>query len=207
MKWHKVKGELKKIFNGDHKGIEYLYVISQWEDKKPYKIGITKSDILRRMGNFQTAFIDFDIYYLVALPNKQAQPLENKIHNDPTLKRIPFPKKRRGQKQIFSEWVQSSLVMIKKALDKYALESDTIKPIYAYDLTGNTIQVMDGFARDLGDPTFGQKPSKRSGRIQTLSKKGSDQYNAIKFDNNRVYEGIDFSMAKNERRPTQYTNM
>jgi hypothetical protein len=207
MKWHLVRDEMISLTKSDMKGVEYLYIISQYEDKKPFKVGITNGDIQRRMSNMQTAFIDFDVYYLIALPDNQARALENAIHTDPTLKRIPFPRKSRNQKQIFSEWIQSPLSKIVKSLDKHALNSDTIKPMWGYNLTEKKAFVMQEYVRDHGDPEFGKTKSRRSGRTQTLSKKASNKYNSVKMDNNRTWDGIDFSMVKNERRPTQYTNM
>ena len=84
----------------------------------------------------QTLFIDFDVYYLIALPDNQARLLGNAIHTDASLKRIPFPKKSRNQKQTFSEWLKSPLSKIVKSLEKYALNSDTIKLMWGYNLTG-----------------------------------------------------------------------
>ena len=204
MKWHKVRDKILNLAGNDMKGVEYLYIISQYANKKPYKVGITHGDILRRMSNFQTAFIDFDIYYLIALPDNQARALENAIHTDPNLKRIPFPRKNRNQRQIFSEWISSPLSKIEKALEKYGMYSDTIKSAWGYDFTDSQPVVMKEFLRDKGDADFGKKPSRRSGRIQSLSKKGGNKYNSIKFDNNRTYDGIDFSLTKNDRRPTEY---
>ena len=117
MKWHLVRDEMLSLAKSDLKAVEYLYIISQYEDKKPFKVGITNCDIQRRMGNMQTLFIKFDVYYLIALPDNQARLLENAIHTDPTLKRIPFPKKSRNQKQIFSEWLKSPLSKIVKSLE------------------------------------------------------------------------------------------
>jgi hypothetical protein len=107
MKWYRARDEMISLAASDMKGVEYLYIISQFENEKPFKVGITNGDIQRRMSNFQTAFVDFDVYYIIALPDNQARALENAIHTDPTLNRIPFPKKSPNQRQIFSEFHSS----------------------------------------------------------------------------------------------------
>ena len=98
MKWSKVYESFKKEHGGDLKGVEVIYIISQHHNKKPFKVGITNNDINRRLSNFQTAFIEFEVYYLIAVPDNQARQLENKIHTDSRLKRIEFPKKKANKK-------------------------------------------------------------------------------------------------------------
>jgi hypothetical protein len=126
MLWSKVHDTFLEEHGGNLKGVEVLYVISQYHNKKPFKVGITGGDIYRRMSNFQTAFIDFNIYYLIAVPNLQVKQLENKIHTDNRLKRIKFPKKRPNQKIQYSEWIDNKLTDIVKVLHEHALNSDTI---------------------------------------------------------------------------------
>ena len=62
------------------KRISFVYVLSQNEGKGPYKVGISKGDLWRRMSNYATAFVDFYVYYLVPVPYADAFAVERFMH-------------------------------------------------------------------------------------------------------------------------------
>jgi hypothetical protein len=202
--WHIFYDRFKKEYFEDMKGIAFLYVISQFEGQGPYKIGITKYDLYRRFGNYQTAFVDFDILYLVMLPYTQELLLEKLLHNSLELKpyRVEFPKKRELQKTIFSEWFKTNskgeeldINKIETTMTRILRETKEIEPIFGYNISGNKIERMSEiFSSSKGDPNFGYYKS-QNGTLHKLSKKGDSQYNQIYFDNNRIWKGLDFSMS------------
>ena len=58
---------------------------------------------------------------------------------------------------------------------------------------------MTEYHMDSGDAGFGWYTSK-TGTIHKLTKKGSDQYHQEYFDNNRLWEGIDYSMDEPQQK-------
>ena len=205
--WHIFHDRFKKEYFEDMKGIAFLYVISQFPGEGPYKIGITKYDLYRRFGNYQTAFVDFDISYLVMLQYTQEALLEKLLHNSIELKpyRLEFPKKRELQKTIYSEWFKTnnngekiSINLIESTMTRILRDTPELEPIFGYDITGTEIENMSEiFSSSKGNPNFGYYKSK-NGTLHKLSKKGDAQYNQIYFDNNRIWKGLDFSMSQSE---------
>ncbi len=184
----------------DLKGIAFVYVISHNLNEPPYKIGLTRSDLMRRMRSYQTAFIDFYIYYIIALPYTQVALLEKELHKF-VKGRMLFPDKRKDQKtKYYSEWFNASLPEIETALDKIVMTDSRITPVFAYDLTARNNGMpkrIEKYEQDVGDVT---SVTTRSGRATRLSAAGARQYNAIYFDNGRLWKGINFSMSDTKRR-------
>ena len=67
MEYHRLKPRFNTAAY-DPKRISFVYVLSQNEGKGPYKVGMSKGDLWRRMSNYATAFVDFYVYYLVPVP-------------------------------------------------------------------------------------------------------------------------------------------
>ena len=67
MQYHRLKPRFNTAAY-DPKRISFVYVLSQNEGKGPYKVGMSKGDLWRRMSNYATAFVDFYVYYLVPVP-------------------------------------------------------------------------------------------------------------------------------------------
>ena len=67
MEYHRLKPRFDTA-NYDPKRISFIYVLSQHEGKGPYKVGMSKGDLWRRMGNYQTVFVSFFVHYLVPVP-------------------------------------------------------------------------------------------------------------------------------------------
>ena len=197
--YHKFQNEYIK----DIKDVAVVYVISQFKNKGPFKIGITKYDLYRRMSAYQTAFVNFDIQFLILMSFKKEAILEKLLHNDIELKkyRIKFPPKHPNQRISYSEWFgeNSKGEMIKIKTIEYAFrrafkQNKNITSIFGYDLThNNKIIKMPEYFTDKGDSQFGFYITK-SGTIHKLSKKGHNQYNQRYFDNSRLWVGIDNSM-------------
>ena len=100
---------LKPRFNTaayDPKRISFVYVLSQNEGKGPYKVGMSKGDLWRRMSNYATAFVDFYVYYLVPVPYADVFAVERFMHRAlPGRKAFPSETKERGN---LSEWFDCS---------------------------------------------------------------------------------------------------
>ena len=95
-----------------------------------------------RLNSYQTAFVDFEIYYLIALPKRGTRNLEMVLHtgilqNDP--RRIRFPQKRPDRQAKHSEWFDVPLGVIEKQILQAVRYDSTIQPYFAYDLRGHSI--------------------------------------------------------------------
>ena len=120
MHWSSFHGKfnISNIPVRDLKGVAFVYILSHKKHQPPYKIGITKADLYRRMSNYQTVFIDFDIAYIVAMPFDQVRALETALHKEVS-NRIQFPHKRKDQaRTIYSEWFDVPLSKVSAALHK-----------------------------------------------------------------------------------------
>ena len=62
MEWYKFKEKYGELQNP--KGQSFVYVISQYKNG-PFKVGLTKADLYRRFGSYQTAFVNFYVHMVV----------------------------------------------------------------------------------------------------------------------------------------------
>lgn len=219
MEWSKFYNKFKDENINDVKNIAFVYVISQF-NKPPYKIGLTKSDLYRRFGNYQTSFIDFHIHYLIMTEYGDVSKVESLLHKDVELEkyRVKFPDKTPGQQKRFSEWFDINKVSgktldlktIEYSIRRVMYENKDIQTIFGYDLTKPPkIIDMAELENSKGDPNFGWYISK-SGTIHRMSNKKKTAYNQIFFDNNRLFSSIDYSMydePKVKREPKEYIGM
>ena len=79
MEYHRLKPRFNTAAY-DPKRISFVYVLSQNEGKGPYKVGMSKGDLWRRMSNYATAFVDFYVYYLVPVPYADVFAVERFMH-------------------------------------------------------------------------------------------------------------------------------
>lgn len=212
MLWSEFYNKFKNEYIRELKGTAFVYVISQFQGRGPYKIGLTKYDLYRRFSNYQTSFVDFDILYLIMMPYKKESKLESILHKDIELSkfRIQFPKKKPDGRVVMSEWFQKEDQKLDPKTIEYALRrafknNNGLDAIFGYDLTTSKIVDMSEYHMDGGDAGFGWYTSKK-GTIHKLSKKGSDQYNQQYFDNNRLWEGIDYSMQPKQKKQKTVVN-
>ena len=89
MEYHRLKPRFDTA-NYDPKRISFIYVLSQHEGKGPYKVGMSKGDLWRRMGNYQTVFVSFFVHYLVPVPYPDVFRVEAFLHKH-LPGRVPFP--------------------------------------------------------------------------------------------------------------------
>ena len=99
--------------------------------------------------------------------------------------------------------MDNTLAEIVPVLHEHALNSDTIKPLWGWDLTRHKTMNMIEYNLDAGEADFGSKKSKNSGRVSKLSKKGHNQYLSIKTDINRVFSGLDYSISDPSKKKTK----
>ena len=105
MEYHRLKPRFNTAAY-DPKRISFVYVLSQNEGKGPYKVGMSKGDLWRRMSNYATAFVDFYVYYLVPVPYADVFAVERFMHRAlPGRKAFPSETKERGN---LSEWFDCS---------------------------------------------------------------------------------------------------
>jgi hypothetical protein len=137
-----VEGFKKEIMPKDQiAGLDVVYVISQKDDTKRFKIGITETNIYNRLNAYQTPFVDFEIHFLLLLPPYGARRLELTLQNDSHLKpvRIEFPVKKVDQKVRMSEWFKTSASMIQSAILTAVKTNDDINPYIAFRLHNSKI--------------------------------------------------------------------
>ena len=116
MDYSLAKHHLKKTLGNNFSNAPVVYVISQFKNKPPYKIGMSYN-LKSRMGTYQTAFIDFHIYYCFISAIESINDLEKALHKHKNLEkhRLKFPRSIYKDKQYPSEWFQVSLPEIEKA--------------------------------------------------------------------------------------------
>ena len=149
--------------------MDFVYIIGHKTNEPPYKIGITQAGLYERLNSYQTAFVDFEIYYLIALPDRGALHLERVLHtgilqNDP--RRIRFPQKRPDRQAKYSEWFDVPLGVIEKQILQAVRYDSTIQPFFAYDLRGNSIvrwKLLEDYRQPKPDEAT-HTTSTRSGR-------------------------------------------
>ena len=115
-------------------GLDVVYVISQNDDTKRFKIGITETNMYTRLNAYQTPFVNFEIHFLLLLPPYGARTLEKTLQENLGLKsvRIAFPNKRLGQKTRITEWFKTSISKIQTAILKAVKRHDDINPYIAF---------------------------------------------------------------------------
>ena len=185
MEYHRLKPRFDTAAY-DPKRISFVYVLSQNEGKGPYKVGMSKGDLWRRMSNYATAFVDFYVYYLVPVPYADVFAVERFMHRAlPGRKAFPSETKERGN---LSEWFDCSQRDLRRAFRDLA-KDPKLNPIGAFRVTKNKIYRMTALEQDKGEQLV-----TRSGRT-VHERRGHGLY----FDNNRLYEGITYKFVQRGR--------
>ena len=119
MEWADALTKLDQDLEDIKNGIPVIYVISQFVDQGPYKIGLSYS-MVNRMKSYRTAFVNFYIHYMIICPDHKLFETERTLHKMLKKDRIPhtmsWEKMKNKQKPIFSEWFHSSKKEILAAL-------------------------------------------------------------------------------------------
>jgi hypothetical protein len=189
MLWHKFRHEFVSLI--EPKNISFVYVISV-KCTKPYKVGLTKSDLLRRFGNFQTCFRDFKIHMITAFPYDQIFGAEDFIHTR-VPNRMRFPQLKRGGisgEGQYSEWFNTELRSIFDAFQEMIKRSN-INPIFGFKVVSDKLIFLREFEQ-YNDPTGFY--TTQFGRESRPSEK-ADTY-TIYFDNNKRWDGINFHLNR-----------
>ena len=185
MEYHRLKPRFNTAAY-DPKRISFVYVLSQNEGKGPYKVGMSKGDLWRRMSNYATAFVDFYVYYLVPVPYADVFAVERFMHRAlPGRKAFPSETKERGN---LSEWFDCSQRDLRRAFRDLA-KDPKLNPIGAFRVTKTKIYRMTALEQDKGERLV-----TRSGRT-VHERRGHGLY----FDNNRLYEGITYKFVQRGR--------
>jgi hypothetical protein len=182
MEYYKFKSDYANRM--DPKNQSFVYVISQYK-KGPYKVGLTKSDLFRRFGNYQTCFVSFYVHMVVAFQYDDIFAAERYIHNNVVEGVIRYPGTNTK-----SEWFDVALGTIYDAFQKMVKRSD-INPIYGFKVGPERITYLREYEQQ-DDPTYNYVT--RSGREVKPSEKA--RTHSVFFDNNRRYDGVNFSLYK-----------
>jgi hypothetical protein len=102
------------------KRVFFTYVLSQHKNKGPYKVGMSKGDLWRRMGNYQAVFVNFWVYYLVPVPYADVFTTERYLHGSVS-GRVPFPTRDRTR---LSEWFDCTPRDLRRAFIALAKDPD-----------------------------------------------------------------------------------
>ena len=146
MEYHRLKPRFNTAAY-DPKRISFVYVLSQNEGKGPYKVGMSKGDLWRRMSNYATAFVDFYVYYLVPVPYADVFAVERFMHRAlPGRKAFPSETKERGN---LSEWFDCSQRDLRRAFRDLA-KDPKLNPIGAFRVTKSKIYRMTALEQDKG---------------------------------------------------------
>jgi hypothetical protein len=204
MEFYRFKQAYKELGFVDY-GASFIYVISQYENKPPYKVGMTKYDIMRRMGNYQTAFINFYIYALVGVQYADVFAVERFLHNELS-GRIHFPKHLHDAARTRqtpsppgvgnpSEWFDTTERDLRHALRSLAREPK-LNPTFALQITKTHIHEMKMLRQDKGDPDqevdkAARTGKSRSGRVLRSARTGANLGHY--HDNNRFWN-VDYTM-------------
>jgi hypothetical protein len=189
MLWHKFRHEFISYI--EPKNISFVYVISV-KGTKPYKVGLTKSDLLRRFGNFQNCFRDFKIHMVIAFPYDYIFGAEDYIHTQ-VPGRMRFPELKRGGvtgEGLFSEWFNTELGGIFDGFQEMIKRSN-ITPIFGFKARENKLMFLREFEQ-YNDPTGFY--TSQFGREVRPSEKGDTH--TLYFDNNRRWDGINFGLNR-----------
>ena len=105
---------------------------------QPYKVGMSKGDLWRRMSNYATAFVDFYVYYLVPVQYADVFAIERFMHRAlPGRKAFPSETKERGN---LSEWFDCSQRDLRRAFRDLA-KDPKLNPIGAFRITKNGTKI------------------------------------------------------------------
>ena len=182
MEYHRLKPRFDTA-NYDPKRISFIYVLSQHEGKGPYKVGMSKGDLWRRMGNYQTVFVSFFVHYLVPVPYPDVFRVEAFLHKH-LPGRVPFPAEAKDRTRL-SEWFDCSPRDLRRAF--VALAKDPrLNPIGAFRITKDKI-----FRHTMLEQDKGEVPPSRIGRV-LRERRGHGIY----MDNNRYFEGINYKFVQ-----------
>jgi hypothetical protein len=180
MEWYKFKQKHGELQNP--KGQSFVYVISQYK-KGPFKVGLTKADLYRRMDDYQLCFIDFYVHMVVVFMYDDIFTAETYIHDNVVEGVMRYPGTNNK-----TEWFDVPLGKIFDAFQDMVKRSN-INPVYGYKVGPERITYLREYQQQDGVPP----PYKtRAGREIKPTEKGSTH--SMYFDNNRRYDGVNFSL-------------
>ena len=180
MEWYKFKSEYGELQNP--KGQSFVYVISQYK-KGPFKVGLTKADLYRRFGNYQTTFVNFYVHMVVVFMHDDIAAAEKYIHNNMVEGVIRYPGTNNK-----TEWFDVPIGKIFDAFQDMVKRSD-INPVYGYKVGSERLTYLREYQQQDG-VTLPFKT--RAGREIKPTEKGSSH--SMYFDNNRRYDGVNFAL-------------
>jgi hypothetical protein len=183
MEWYKAKGRLREFIGGTPKRQVWIYVVSQFENKAPYKVGMA-TDLEKRMGNYQTLFINFWCYQFISTEYAQVLPIERYLQrNMPDGARIRFPAEvKQGR---FSEWFNVTRRQIDVAIARLVKEP-ALTAVAAYRVTPQGIERRAELEQSVGGPMrtrSGREVKQRHGHSMPI--------------NNQMFEGISYKQVPN----------
>jgi hypothetical protein len=123
MEWADALTKLDADLSDIKNGIPVIYVISQFSDVGPYKIGLSYS-MVSRMRSYRTAFVNFYIHYMLICPDHKLFETERELHKVLEKDRIPHTQpweKINKKKPTFSEWFHSSKQEVLGALTNMSI--------------------------------------------------------------------------------------
>jgi len=127
MEWADVK-----LVMGEELQAPGVYVISEFKNRGPYKIGIATHRLDKRLGNFQTCFRTFYVYKLIVFARGKERAAETLVHRflkDDVRGHNPKFPSGRG-----SEWFAGSQRKIRAALAH--LKKANLPSVYGYGFWG-----------------------------------------------------------------------
>jgi hypothetical protein len=139
--------------------MSFIYVLSQHKKKGPYKVGMSKGDLWRRMGNYQTVFVNFWVHYLVPVPYADVFTIERFLH-DNLSGRVPFPSPNRDRTRL-SEWFDCTPRDLRRALLIALAKGPDLNAVGAFRITKDKIHRITMLEQDKG----GIVPRSRIGRV------------------------------------------
>lgn len=123
MEW----SEVRKIL-GEALQVPGIYVISEFRNRGPYKVGLALHRLDKRLSHFQTCFRRFYVYEIVAFGQRKERAAETVVHKflteDVRGHRLDFPSGRS------SEWFYTAQVKVKAALEH--LKQAGLPSMYGY---------------------------------------------------------------------------
>jgi len=149
MEWSMVRTVL-----GRELEVPGIYVISEFQNRGPYKVGLALHRLDKRLSNFQTCFRRFYVYQIVAFAQKKERAAEALMHQFLSREvrghRLDFPSGRK------SEWFYSSHVKLHAALKH--LKEAGLPSLFGYGFWKGEPKL------DLGWVNFDQPARSRAGR-------------------------------------------
>jgi hypothetical protein len=139
--------------------MSFIYVLSQHKKKGPYKVGMSKGDLWRRMGNYQTVFVNLWVHYLVPVPYADVFTIERFLH-DNLSGRVPFPSPNRDRTRL-SEWFDCTPRDLRRALLIALAKGPDLNAVGAFRITKDKIHRITMLEQDKG----GIVPRSRIGRV------------------------------------------